>query len=183
MKATEQLIHEHEAVTLMLNVLRSASDKMLQNEVIPSGHLDDMVDFLKVFVDKCHHGKEENILFPELVKKGLSERSGPVAVMLAEHEQGRAIIREMTTGIEAYKNGDKDAVRNITDSALSYIQLLTQHIYKENNILFKMADDLLSPEEQEEALKRFDELEERVIGPDKHEELHDRLHKLSEWYH
>jgi len=93
MKATEQLIQEHTEVLLMLTVLDSAANKLEMGEQVNPLHLEAMVDFLITFVDKCHHGKEETLLFPALIKKGMSKKDGPVGVMLAEHASGREFIK------------------------------------------------------------------------------------------
>jgi hemerythrin-like domain-containing protein len=182
MKATDQLMHEHEAVLRMLNILNSVSEKLHMGEKIPIQHLESMIDFLQVFVDKCHHGKEEALLFPELEKRGIKNQGGPIGVMLAEHVKGRNFVKELATGIESYKNDDRNAVEKITENAGGYINLLNQHIIKENTILFMMADRVLAQAEQEELVRKFDELEERVIGHGKHLELHTLLESLEKIY-
>ncbi len=64
----------------------------------------------------------------------------------------------------------------------AYIELLDEHILKENDVLFQMADKVLAKEVQEKLYDRFEELEEEVIGLGKHEELHKMLEKMSAVY-
>jgi len=92
MKATQQLKDEHEGVLLMLRILDEVSRQLKSGGLIRNEHFEDILDFLKVFVDKCHHGKEEELLFPALVKAGIPH-DGPIAVMLFEHEMGRKYVR------------------------------------------------------------------------------------------
>lgn len=183
MKATEQLMKEHEAVTLMLQILGSVRQKLLLGENVPVSDLEAMLDFLHTFVDKCHHGKEENLLFPKLVETGIPNEGGPVGVMLADHFQGRAYIKGFADGVALYKTGDPAGIVKITDNIEGYCDLLTSHIFKENNILFRMADMHLGDEDQKDLLEKFEELEENIIGKGKHEEYHRLLERLSSIYH
>lgn len=181
MKATEQLKEEHEGVLVMLRILNEVSRRVDVEGRIPQDHFAGILEFLKVFVDKCHHGKEEELLFPSLVRAGIPQ-DGPIAVMLYEHEIGRKYVRLMTDAFERYKLKDVSAAAAIAQDARDYIALLSDHIDKENNILFAMADDRLSSETQEELLKGFEIIEESRIGAGKHEEFHALLHKLGDLY-
>ena len=182
MKATEQLKNEHEAVKLMMKILDAAGGKLKAGNKQKIADFEDMIDFLKVFVDRCHHGKEEQILFPQMEKAGVSKENGPIGVMLAEHEQGRGYIRGMSQGVEDYKAGKGDATQLLLENVALYIELLDQHIFKENNVLFAMADKLFTEEEQNTLFDQFEELEEKVIGLGKHEELHHLLEKMNAAY-
>lgn len=181
MKATQQLKEEHEGVLLMLRILAEVSRQLAATGTIVKEHFEGILEFLKVFVDKCHHGKEEELLFPALVKVGIPH-DGPIAVMLFEHEMGRKYIRVMTDAFERYKLKDASAASAIVQNAQAYIELLTEHIDKENNILFAMADDRLSGKAQEALYDGFEKIEELRIGVGKHEEFHSLLHKLGDLY-
>ena len=159
-----------------------ASRKSCSTATALSLHLKKIIEFLKVFADKCHHGKEEDILFPELIKTGFSKDSGPVAVMLYEHTVGRGYIRELSDHFQAYSKGQSDVLLQIADDMKQYIDLLSSHIRKENQILFPMADKALSTEVQEELYERYEKLEKEVIGIGKHEEFHQMLKELKDIY-
>ncbi len=182
MKATQQLMNEHEVILKMLEILGAATEKLENNEDVNTQDMESMIDFLRVFADKCHHKKEEALLFPALEKKGISNQSGPIGVMLNEHVQGRKFIMDMAEGIIIYKTDKLKGARKIAENALGYINLLTQHISKENNILFKMADNVLSPLDQQELLIQFDEAEEKELGPDVHKKYQELVNKLSVVY-
>ena len=179
--ATHQLKDEHEGVTLMLRILDEVSRRLDSESRLQQKHFDGILEFLKVFVDKCHHGKEEELLFPALVKVGIPQ-DGPISVMLFEHEMGRKYIRVMADAFERYKLKDASAASAIVQNAQAYIELLTDHIDKENNILFVMADDRLTEKAQEELYDGFEKIEELRIGVGKHEEFHALLHKLGDLY-
>jgi len=178
MKATEDLKQEHEGILLMLNIM----EKISAMNDINILHLAQIIDFIKTFVDKCHHGKEEDLLFPKLIEKGISKENGPIGVMLYEHEQGRKYIKELSDSFENYKNGDKSAIAGIKDNMNKYINLLRNHISKEGNVLFNMADKVLSAEEQDNLFEGFEKIEIERIGIGKHEEYHKLLKSLKTEY-
>jgi len=73
----------------------------------------------------------------------------------------------MSLAITEYRNGNDCATSNIITNAKGYIDLLHQHIFKENNILFKMADSKLSETEQKQLLEQFDALENKELGKER----------------
>ena len=156
MKPTEMLRQDHRQIERRLAALSGLCDRLDAGQGVPVADLEDAVEFIRTFADKKHHGKEEDLLFPALAEAGLPREGGPVAVMLAEHEMGRQFVRALAAAVPAYKGGDKSATAAIVDNARGYISLLTQHIYKEDNILFPMADSALSPQKQEELAAAFE---------------------------
>lgn len=182
MKSTKELILEHEGISLMLKVLDAVVKKAGQGEKIPADDLNGIVEFLTIFVDKCHHGKEEEFLFPELEKLGIPRQNGPIGVMLSEHEEGRQLIADLKAAVAAYNDGDNAAVAPMAKAAGSYIFLLNAHINKENNVLFAMADNYLNAEKDDWLKEQFDILEEERIGPGKHEAFHAMIDRLEKAY-
>lgn len=117
------------------------------------------VDFIRNYADSWHHAKEEDLLFPALEAAGMPRESGPMAVMLHEHVLGRTYVRKIADHLEAATMGDDAALATVLRFTLVYADLLTQHIQKENNILFNMADQYLSAGEH----ARLEEEYETVI--------------------
>lgn len=164
-KATKDLRNEHDAILFVLKVVDEMMlSKKERAELLK--YYDELVYFLKIFADKCHHGKEENYLFKELVDKGIADQGGPIGVMLSEHEEGRKYIADMTACLTA-----KD-IPGINAAAASYGSLLRRHIEKENNVLFPIADKVLDEQKQELIFEQFERFEEKIIGQGVHEKLH-----------
>jgi hemerythrin-like domain-containing protein len=182
MKATSELVKEHEGITLMLNIMTKVSDNIQKRKLVDSQHIVQIIEFLKIFADQCHHGKEEGILFPELVKKGFSQESGPIAVMLHEHTIGRGYIKDMADHFERFKTENGGELLRVADDMNKYISLLTNHIRKENQILFPMADKALPEDVQDQLFARYEKLEKEVIGVGRHEEFHKLLKNLKAVY-
>jgi hemerythrin-like domain-containing protein len=182
MKATQELKNEHEGIQLMLQILEAVSKKMEQGEKIPNDHLDSMLEFFSVFVDKCHHGKEEDFLFPAMEKAGVIRENGPIEVMFNEHTMGRSLMSRIGDAADDYKSGNTSLSDEFSSASTEYVALLTRHIDKENNVLFPMADDRLSPQEDQKLMEDFEKLEQDRIGPGKHEEFHHLLNRLEQQY-
>ncbi len=176
-KAIKDLLNDHEAILSALNIM----DRMVAR--VENGQSEDIKDisgfigFLKEFADKCHHGKEEGLLFPAMIGAGVPDKGGPIGVMLAEHTQGRKLIRELE---ESLVNGF-DRVK-LEHAAKDYASLLRNHIQKENMVLFPMADKVLTETQLGKLFEGFEDHEEKVIGRGRHEELHAMLKTLQEKY-
>lgn len=182
MTPTEELKKEHVAIRTMLGILERVCAKLESGEHVNPVHLEQIVDFIKIFADKCHHGKEEDLLFPAMESAGFPRQGGPTGVMLKEHDEGRGYVRELTEAVAQYKEGNLAASARILLSARSYIALLDQHIEKENEVLFPMADTHLSEEKQRELSAGFERIETERVGAGKHEEFHQLLHNLKGIY-
>jgi hemerythrin-like domain-containing protein len=174
LQPTEVLMTEHRAIERMLAVLETAARRLEAGERVRPDLLREAVDFVRNFADRCHHGKEEENLFPRMEARGVPRQGGPLAVMLHEHDEGRAYVGAIAGAIDAYEGGDQAAARTIAENARGYVELLRQHIMKEDNVLFPMADRVLSPDDQQELAARFDQIETEVMGPG----VHERYHKL-----
>jgi hemerythrin-like domain-containing protein len=181
-KPTEDLIAEHNGVLVALQILEKVEAALgAKNEQAPV-HLGQLLDFFKGFVDRCHHGKEEDVLFPELEQRGVKREGGPIGVMLMEHDAGRGRVRAMSEGLDRLRRGEVDAVTTIRDNAAAYRELLAAHIHKENNVLFPMADRLVPDDVAATLAEKFEEIERDRVGVGKHEAYHAMLHTLKDLY-
>jgi len=176
--ASQDLIHEHKAIMIALNVIEQMAKRVQNNKGFDINDIEEIIEFLKVFTDKCHHGKEEDFLFPALEEAGVKNQQGPIGVMLNQHKQGRELIKQMQESISNKTINRKAFV----DAASSYVTLLRIHIEKEDTFLFPMSDAKLNASKQQELLKNFENLEKNVIGEGKHEELHALLGKFKDKY-
>ena len=179
MTPTETLKHEHKIVLLVLQGAEREARAIRAGGEVNGAAIAEMVDFFRNFVDRCHHAKEERYLFPAMGAAGFPAEAGPVAVMLHEHEQGRALIRAIGEALDASRAGDARAKDRLAAALEGYAELLRSHIYKEDNILFAMADQVLPPAEQERLAGAFERVEAEEIGPGVHERYHELAHRLA----
>ena len=168
--ATENLKEEHRVIERMLRILNVACEKLEKGEEVSPEVFKKAIDFIRTFADSCHHGKEEDTLFPMVEKRGIPRQGGPTGVMLMEHDQGRGYVRGLAEAVGKYEKGDRTAKQAIIQNARGYTQLLAQHIPKEDDILYPLADKVLGPSEQKELLEKFEKIEHERIGEGKHHE-------------
>ncbi|WP_089610629.1 hemerythrin domain-containing protein [Dehalobacterium formicoaceticum] len=173
-QATKDLINEHNSILHVLEILDKMMADQTKAEDLKLRYYDELVYFLKIFADKCHHGKEENYLFKELISKGDVSVGGSVSELLQEHDLARSYIGQMNQAL-----AEKSLVE-FNKAAVQYRDLLRNHIDKENNDLFVIADRLFDDAFQDEMFEKFEQFEEEVIGHGVHEKLHHMIHKWSE---
>ena len=176
-QATTILRDEHEAILKILGATEEAVRRISAGGKVRPETLNGLVEFIRLFADKCHHGKEEDLLFPLLESRGMPRAGGPTGVMLREHDEGRSLVRRMAEAAQACSWGE-DSQQKFAEAARLYVELLRQHIFKENNILFVMAENMLSAEEQEKLAAEFDRVELEKLGAGTHERLHASMEKL-----
>jgi hemerythrin-like domain-containing protein len=171
--AIDDLMHEHGAILEMLRVVNGIAGLLERGGAVDEGDISDMLGFLKVFADRCHHGKEEVYLFPALSRAGISGQDVSIRALLSEHARGRELLKAMEAASFL-----KLQPAEFTAAARGYLELFDAHIRKENTILFPLAEKLLTERQFEELREAFDAHEVNVIGQGKHEELHMLLGKL-----
>ena len=174
---TQVLKDEHALILEALDAMERKIAILEAGAAPDRAYFEKAVEFLRTFADRCHHGKEENLLFKSMVDRGFPRQGGPIAVMLMEHDSGRSLIRGIAEGTGALGT-DPGAAKKIIENGRGYIGLLRAHIDKENNILFPMADNVLSPEDQERLGKEFERFEAEETGAGIHEAMLKLLDEL-----
>lgn len=152
----EALKDEHRVIERVLD----AAERVLTEPDIDQAFVEKFVDFVRNFADGCHHAKEEDQLFPMLEQAGVPREDGPIGCMLSEHEAGRKYVRDILGDLAAAAAGDATAGRIVRSAIAAYIDLLREHISKEDNVLFEMAERLLGDFEQKELTRAFECVEE-----------------------
>jgi hemerythrin-like domain-containing protein len=142
--STESLRKDHDLIEKAIRAMETTLQLLKQGKTIPKSILLPTIDFSKNFTDVCHHGKEEESLFPELEKRGFPRHMGPIAVMLMEHEITRQIADRMEESTKEYLNSGN--TQKLIADISEYIEHVRQHLWKENNRLFVMAEMRLQGE-------------------------------------
>ena len=165
-KATEVLSDEHRVIERVLVVLQKLTTRPVENS------LDcwrKALDFFSHFADQCHYFKEEQVLFPAMEEHGIPREGGPIGMMLMEHEEGRGHVRSMLAALTLAEARNEAAKDTLLENARAYLRLLREHIQKEDEILFRIADDVIPPYEQKELLRSFEQHEAKKMGTGVHE--------------
>lgn len=139
--STQSLKRDHDLIEKVIKSMETTIQLLESKKIIPKSILLPVIDFSKNFTDVCHHTKEEKTLFPALEKTGMPTRMGPIAKMLMEHEITRKIGNQLEISAKNYF--EKGDAINLISDLKEYVKHVTEHIWKENNRLFMMAESRL----------------------------------------
>ena len=165
--AFQALMEEHSIILEAIHVLNQSTTKIKSDKRLPQEFFDTLLKIIQKFADKCHHGKEEAVLFP-LIRQRNCSQTEVISTLLKDHQKGRDSIVALK---EALSRNDAEGV--IQNSA-AYSEQLQSHIDKENQV-FPIWFRELGSKDKEDLFEQFEEIEEKVIGIGKHEEY---LHKI-----
>jgi hemerythrin-like domain-containing protein len=176
MKSTQLLMADHELILQALHVLDAMNTKIRERNAVNPSDIGLLLTFLREFADGSHHVKEEAIFVPTLMQAGMPIQAGPLRAMISEHERGRALTAAMQDAV------DHKRIDDFVMYSRQYITLLTDHIDKENRVLFEKADQILSDDEDETLAASFDHFEKVTIGAQTHERVRHTIEVLASKY-
>ena len=164
MQARGPLMIEHRLIERMLSALQEILANIESENRVDPVLVDTAVDFIKVYADRTHHGKEENILFRELNHKPLSFEDRQVMnELIEEHILGRQTTKALAEANTRYRNGDATALSDIVDKLQTLIDFYPKHIEKEDKVFFPSSRDYLTDEEDQAMLRAFWEFDRKMI--------------------
>lgn len=162
---TNVLVEEHILILRMIALLEKNAPRTAEGLYSNWQFYLDGIDFIRSYADRFHHAKEEDVLFTALVDNGMPKENSPVAAMLMEHDLGRSFVRSMETAVIEAQGGNRAVYQTIAENALGYAALLREHISKEDNILYPLAERVL-PESMRPGILAGYEAAENQIAPD-----------------
>ncbi len=158
----DALVAEHEVILAVLEAMETQAKALQKGGPFDRELWAGFPEFLRNFADRCHHGKEEDLLFPALTRRGLPEPGGPIGVMKLEHTQGRELIKALDEAIQ------RSDARSVVSAAVGFVGLLRDHIAKENNVLFPIGKRLLEDAAVSELARDFERAEREIMGEGTH---------------
>ncbi len=172
---TEILEEEHHYIQKVVGTMAALAERLEHDQDVETATLESIVEFMRTFADKCHHGKEETHLFTLLEKKGVPLRGCPIGILTVEHQRGRTLVAALSSAIEAHAKDGEAARKSLIQALRSLTELYPGHIWKEDYLLFSMTNKILNAEEQRDLQQKF-EMVEKAIGPN----VHQHFTRLSE---
>ncbi len=158
------LMIEHRLIEKMIGVIKKEIDRSDRKKTINPEFIDLAVDFIRVYADRCHHGKEEDILFRDLRQKALSsEQKQIMEELIEEHRQGRKIAAELMEAKGRYLRGDPEALSQMHDLLMFLVEFYPKHIEKEDRHFFMPIMIYFSREEKEAMLQEEWEFDKNLI--------------------
>ncbi len=162
--STASLRRDHDLIEKVIKAMESTIQLLNDGKQIPESILLPVIDFSKNFTDVCHHSKEENSLFPALEQAGMPRNMGPIAMMLMDHERTREIGKEMENSAKDYIFSGNS--KKLISDMQQYVEHITEHLWKENNRLFMMAEARLQyvSKKVDNELNEIEELKLKETG-------------------
>jgi hemerythrin-like domain-containing protein len=158
MHPADILTQEHRAIEARLDHLEQTIRAIQAGGAFSRPYFEDALDFFRDQADGCHHAKEEKLLFPRMIVRGVPAQGGPIGVMLAEHDEGRGYLKAVRENLAAADQGSAEALDAVLRNASAYVEMLRAHIYKEDNILFRMAKMVLDSSDVADLQQAFAEV-------------------------
>ncbi len=162
--STAHLRKDHDLIEKVISAMQTTVSLLKDGKKVPESILLPTIDFAKNFTNVCHHGKEEDTLFPALGKVGIPTNMGPIRMMIMEHETTKKIAEKIEEFAKTYLDvGDPS---NLIEGMELYIEHVKAHLWKENNRLFMMADARLQAygKQVEEALQKTEDTKLAELG-------------------
>ena len=163
MKPRGLLMIEHRLIEKVLSVAKQKAISMTDMDYNPI-LIETIVDFIRTYADRTHHGKEEDILFVELAKKSLdADNLRIMDELIDEHKQARAKVKEILELNEKYKGGDRKVVPMITTAIVWLAAFYPVHIKKEDDVFFPNTEKYFDQSELDIMLNTFYEFDRNMI--------------------
>jgi hemerythrin-like domain-containing protein len=182
MKPIEDLKAEHKGIVLILSVLEKISERIAAGESVPIDHLKQVLSFLQIFTNKCHHGKEEGLLFAAMEEAGVPKDGGPLGGMLSDHVKCRQSIGEMKELLNSCEKGGPDSQAALATAALQFVHMGKNHIWKENIVLFPMAEKSVPADKLKSLGEQFERFKKEETDQGTYEAFHAMIEELARIY-
>ena len=155
---------EHRLIERMIALIRREASRIEAKKLVDPLFIDTVVDFIRMYADRTHHGKEEDILFRELAKKPMSDQDRRIMdELVGEHIFGRKITGELVAANARYRQGDQSALAVIRDRLRVLTEFYPRHIEKEDTVFFPASRNYFTEEEDQLLLKEFWEFDREMI--------------------
>ncbi|MGA3164089.1 MAG: hemerythrin domain-containing protein [Verrucomicrobiota bacterium] len=155
MTATQVMEAEHRTIETVVKALGNLALAIEKGQPADAALLKTAVEFFRVYADKLHHGKEEALFFPMLVKRGVPPQGCPIGGLTHEHERGRALVCTLEESIAFYEQRKPGAQDSLVQTLRKIVNLYQNHIWKEDAMVFPMADKILTEADQKELSGKF----------------------------
>lgn len=178
-RATEALEREHKVIQKVVAVMAQLVAQLELRHTVNEDLLRDVLQFMRVFSDQCHHGKEEGYFFPYLESKGVPSTGCPLSALKGEHAKSRQLLADLNSATDSYISDPEKGRLTLVQVLQSLVALYPAHIWKEDYLLFPMADKILRDTDEEVLLRQF-EIAEESLGTHAHETFEKLADDLSQ---
>ncbi len=162
--AIGSLMHEHHLILRAVEDMRAEMERIAHEGEVDVEYVRTASDFLRTYADKCHHGKEEDILFRDLADKPMPpDLAREMQRLIDEHAWARGVNMRMAEAAERFVDGDPAAYREVAEHMGALADFYPGHIDREDHHFFKPAIDLFTAEERDSMAEQFEEFDRRLF--------------------
>ncbi|MFZ2095500.1 MAG: hemerythrin domain-containing protein [Anaerolineales bacterium] len=169
-KPTDVLEDEHRYILKVIGAMSVLAETLEKGEQVDPETFMNIVEFMRIFADKCHHGKEEALLFPLLEKRGVPPHGCPIGVLVHDHQTGRTLVTGLAEAAEGFQKGDPTARDALMKNIRGITDLYPGHIWREDYLAFPMSNKVLNADDQKSLSEEFEKVDE-IIGRDVYQRL------------
>jgi hemerythrin-like domain-containing protein len=153
---------EHRNIETVVKALGVLALAIERGQRVEAALLETAVEFFRIYADKLHHGKEEALFFPMLVKRGVPPQGCPIGGLNHEHEKGRALVGSLEEWVTFYEQRRPGTQVGLVQTLRGIGDLYQNHIWKEDAMVFPMADKILTEADQKELSAKFAEVDKSI---------------------
>ena len=158
------LMKEHRLIERMIKLIRLMLQDIDKGKRFDPPFIDVAADFMRTYADRCHHGKEEDILFSALEKKKMSEEHRRIMDrLIEEHKLSRSTLKKLVQAKDKYVCGDKGALKEVSAHLKTIVELYPQHIENEDKHFFIPCMTYFAPEEKSKMIGQMREFDMKMI--------------------
>ena len=183
MKAAQLLAEEIDEIYCILDILDQLHRQLKANKPVKIHDLKRVINYLRVFVQKCHNTKEEDILFPELRKQNKPECNTILKEMRSENQLGDLYIKALSNCLQDIQNGSESAKQDLPEIIEKYLTLEKTHIQKEQLHILPLCNQEIPADIQEQLCEKFHIKDDQTFGPNMHDKFHKAFHSVVEKMH
>jgi len=183
MQITEILRQEHSLIRLVLTTMERLRPQRGKFSPEAGRQLESLLEFFWIYVDHCHCGKEENVLFLAMEKAGISRQAGPIGIGLAQHQMNRKILQFLQEVVLNWKPDEPQSNLSLGAAMDDYILQLRAHLDREERVLFPLAEDQLGEPQDARLLQACHSLEQNLLSPRRRANLLEKLQRLNPEIH
>jgi hemerythrin-like domain-containing protein len=164
MDPKDALREEHGAIMKMLAALRRFITRVVDLEEWETKDLEALIEFFEIYVDRYHHAKEEQVLFPALSRSRTVGIDSLINSLMEDHRQARTSMEQIKSNAVTLRSCSEADRYEFRERANQYVDLVRKHIRKENSELLPLIEARLSETERLQMAGQFHDVEKATLG-------------------
>ncbi len=182
MDPRDMLREEHGATMKMLAALQRFIAKLVDLKEGETKDLKALIEFFEIYVDRYHHGKEEQVLFPTLYRTRTARIDSLINSLMEDHREARTSMEQIKSNVVSLHSCSEADLYEFRERADRYVDLVRKHVRKENSELLPLIEERLSETGRLQMAGQFHDVEKATLGSNGLEIFLVSVRRLSQKY-